>query len=213
MAHSFEVKDTLAEDILKMLEEGSPHDIKIKVSDGEVSANKDILMARSVYFKAMLSNKKFIEEVDMSHCSKAVMAKIIKFLFSGRVTFDDLSMIQLNKLYVMSNMMLLSEIKVKVNDYIENLGLEPSEQVQAKVERIQVLEKELVQKLEQTKEQREELEKELGKELEKELEQAKEQIKKLKKEGEQELQTNERLKKMMKLMKELEQDKVQRFRS
>ena len=193
-----------------MLEEGSPHDIKIKVSDGEVSANKDILMARSVYFKAMLSN---IEEVDMSHCSKAVMAKIIKFLFSGRVTFDDLSMIQLNKLYVMSNMMLLSEIKVKVNDYIENLGLEPSEQVQAKVERNQELEKELVQKLEQTMEQREELEEELGKELEKELEQAKEQIKKLKKEGEQELQTNERLKKMMKLMKEREQDKVQRFRS
>ena len=51
------------------------------------SANRDILMARNDYFATMFSDGKFIEgqtsSVDMSHCSKAVMEKIIKFLFSG----------------------------------------------------------------------------------------------------------------------------------
>ena len=40
--------------------------------------------SRSDYFATMFSNNKFIEgetsSVDMSHCSKAVMEKIVKFL-------------------------------------------------------------------------------------------------------------------------------------
>merc|ERR1719480_439092 len=98
---TFDDRDMLIKDLLNMLEQGSLNDVKIKLSDGEIVANKDILIARSDYFASMFgNNNKFIEgetgSVDMSHyCSKAVMEKIIKFLFSGRVYFGDLSLIQL----------------------------------------------------------------------------------------------------------------------
>ena len=76
-----EDRKQLAEDILKMLERGSLNDVKIKLSDGEIVANKDILIARSDYSATMFSNNRFIEgetgSVDMRHSSKAVMEKII----------------------------------------------------------------------------------------------------------------------------------------
>ena len=54
----------------------------MKVKDRD---NKDILMARREYFATMFSNNKFIEEetnsVDMSHCSKAVMERIVIYGF------------------------------------------------------------------------------------------------------------------------------------
>jgi hypothetical protein len=117
----FKDRDMLAEDLLKMLEQGSLHDVRIKLSDGEIVANKDILMARSEYFATMFSNNKFIEgetsTVDMRHCSKAVMEKIIKFLFSGVIKFSDLCLIQLLELSHMSDMMLLTKIKAEVDVY------------------------------------------------------------------------------------------------
>jgi hypothetical protein len=38
----FSDRDTLVEDLLKMLERGSNNDVKIKLRDGEIVANKDI---------------------------------------------------------------------------------------------------------------------------------------------------------------------------
>ena len=106
-----------------MLEQGSLNDVKIKLRDGEIDANKDILIARNDYFATMFSNNKFIEGktnlVDMSHYSKAVMEKIVKFLFSGTVTFDGLSLAQLLELSHISEMMLLSKFKDKVDDYLK----------------------------------------------------------------------------------------------
>ena len=120
METSFTDKDKLAEDLTRMLERGSLNDVKIKLSDGDIVANKDILMARSDYFATMLSNNKFSEGetglVDMSHCSKAVMEKIIKYIFSGTIKFKGLSLIQLLELSHMSEMMLLDEVKAKVDD-------------------------------------------------------------------------------------------------
>ena len=120
--HSFEDMMDLKEDLLKMLLLGSPNDVKIKLRDGEIAANKDILMARSDYFATMFSNNKFIEgetnSVDMSHCSKAVMEKITKFLFSGAVTFSDLNFPQLLELSHISEMILLTKLKVKVDEYL-----------------------------------------------------------------------------------------------
>ena len=114
-------RDQFAKDILKMLERGSPNDIKIKLSDGEIFANKDILMARCEYFSTMFSNNKFIEgetnTIDMGHCSKTVMGKIVKFLFSGDVKFSDLSLDQLVRLSYMSQMMLLNKFKDEVDEY------------------------------------------------------------------------------------------------
>merc|ERR1740128_1193419 len=94
----------------------------IKLIDGEIVANKDILMARSEYFATMFSNNKFIEgetgSVDMSQCSKAVMERIIKFLFSGEVTFDQMSLAQLLELSHTTDMMLLAKFKAKVDHYV-----------------------------------------------------------------------------------------------
>ena len=116
-------RDQFAKDILIMLERGSLNDVKIKLSDGEIVANKDILMARSEYFATMFRNSKFLEgetsSVDMSHCSKAVMEKIIKFLLIGFVKYDDLSLKQILELSIMSEMMLLEKFHDQVEDYIK----------------------------------------------------------------------------------------------
>ena len=117
----FDDRDQFAEDILKMLKRGSPNDVKIRCEDGDISANKDILMARSEYFATMFSNNKFIEgetsTVDMTHCSKVVMEKIIKLLFIGTVVFDDLGIIELLELSHMAKMMLLN---TKFQDQVDN---------------------------------------------------------------------------------------------
>ena len=121
---SFEDRDKLLDDLIRMMEQGSLNDVKIKVSDGEIAANKDILIVRSDYFATMFSNSKFVEGetgfVDMSHCdcSKAVMEKIIKFIFSGIIKFRDLSLIQLLELSHMSEMMLLDKIKSEVDNFV-----------------------------------------------------------------------------------------------
>ena len=113
--HIFQDRDMLVKDLIKMLEQGSPNDVRIQLSDGEIFANKDILMARSDYFATMFRNNNFIEgkncSVDMSHCSYAVMEKIVKFLFSGEAKFGDLSLSQLLELCHMSDMMILEKMK------------------------------------------------------------------------------------------------------
>ena len=74
--YNFEDRKWFDEEILKMLERGSSNDVKIKLNDGEINANKDILIARSDYFATMFSNDKFIEgetnTVDMGHCRKSL---------------------------------------------------------------------------------------------------------------------------------------------
>ena len=120
----FKDRDMFVEDILKILERGSHNDAKIKLSDGEIVANKDILMARSEYFATMLSNNKFAEgetsSVDMSYFRKDVMEKIIKFLFSGEMTFVQMDLEQLLELTHASDMMLLTKLKEKVEDYVKD---------------------------------------------------------------------------------------------
>ena len=51
-----------------MLERGSPNDVKIKLSDGKITANKDIMMTRSKYFSLTLPRKAGgTGAVDISH--------------------------------------------------------------------------------------------------------------------------------------------------
>ena len=103
---NFDDKDQFAEDILRMLYQGSFNDVRIRLSDGEIVANNYILVVRSEYFATMFSHSKFIEgetgSVDMSHCSKAVMERIIKFFFSGEISFNDLPLGELLELSRMS---------------------------------------------------------------------------------------------------------------
>ena len=109
-------------DILKMIQRGSLNDIKIKLSDGEITANKDILMARSEYFKTMFNNNKFIESqtncVDMRHCSKVIMDKIINYFFSGLRKINDLSLAQLLKLTSMLGMLMLDDQMKRTTNFI-----------------------------------------------------------------------------------------------
>ena len=119
--HDYQDREEFVQDVLNMLERGSLNDVKIKLCDGEIIANKDILIARSEYFATMFRNNKFIEgetnTIDMGHCSKTVMGKIVKFLFSGDVKFSDLSLDQLVRLSYMSQMMLLNKFKDEVDEY------------------------------------------------------------------------------------------------
>ena len=64
---------------------GSLNDVKIILEDGEILANIDVLSARCDYFATCFSNKEFVEgetqTVDLSHCRKDVMQKIINYLY------------------------------------------------------------------------------------------------------------------------------------
>ena len=121
--YNYENKEQFTEDILKILEKGSLNDVKIKLSDGKILANKDILMARSDYFETMFSNNQFKEgetnTVDMTHSSQAVMEKVVKFLFTGAVIFEDLSLAQLLELTRLSGMLLLNDIQGSAEHYIQ----------------------------------------------------------------------------------------------
>ena len=118
-------------DILKMMINGTSNDVKIVLEDGEILANKDVLCARSEYFATMLSNSssnkevKFIEgetkTVDMVYCSKIIMEKIIKYMFSGDMVLNDLSFGNLLKMMNMTSMMMLVDIHVNVKDYVLDL--------------------------------------------------------------------------------------------
>ena len=58
----------------------------------------------------------------MKHCSKAVMEKIIKYIFSGHVQCHDLnnlSLVQLLELAHISDMLLLTDLNIEVEAYIE----------------------------------------------------------------------------------------------
>ena len=108
-----------------MVTSGSSNDVKIVLEDGEIFANKDVLSARSDYFATMFSSKnefKFIEgennTVDMGHCSKVIMDKIIKFMFSGGMCLHDLSLLVLVKMMNMTSMMMLDDLHNEIRDYV-----------------------------------------------------------------------------------------------
>ena len=119
--------DKFKSDIMKMMTKATSNDVKIALEDGEIQANKDVLCARSEYFATMLSNEevKFIEgetkTVDMGYCSKLIMEKIIKYLFSGDMTLHDLSLPNLVKMMNMTSMMMMDDIYENVNEYVLEL--------------------------------------------------------------------------------------------
>ena len=113
----------LVEDLLKMIKGGSSNDVQIVLEDREIQANKDILIARSEYLASMLIKENFVEGkdncVDMRQCdvNKMVMEKIIHFLFSGEMKLNDVPLLKLLKLMRISNMMLLPDIRNRVETF------------------------------------------------------------------------------------------------
>ena len=122
--HVLDGRDKFVEDILQLLKNGSSSDVRIILEDGEILANKDVLSTRCEYFATMFSNNeaKFIEgetnSVNMSHCSKVIMEKIINYLFSGQMKFNDLKLDQLLKLMNMASLMLLDDVFTIAEDFV-----------------------------------------------------------------------------------------------
>ena len=118
--HIIDARDKFVEDILQILKDGSPNDVRIILEDGEIQANKDILIVRNEYLASMLIKENFVEGkdncVDIRQCdvNKKVMEKIVNFLFSGEMKLHDLSLMDLLKLMHMANMMLLKDLMEKV---------------------------------------------------------------------------------------------------
>ena len=78
------------EPVVSNLKEAFPVDVKIKVSDGEVWANKALLCANSEYFSAMLDGEKFKEGKegigDLEKYTKVVVNKLIHYFYSGQMS-------------------------------------------------------------------------------------------------------------------------------
>ena len=131
-------KDDFNQGMLRMLSEGSSNDVRIILSDGEIMANKDVLAAQCLYFAANFRFKEQtqndLDHIEITECSKEVMERIIKYLFTGSIKFKDLGLLQLLELLNQVRKMLLKgdlqdiirsyirdELKNVVIAYYENL--------------------------------------------------------------------------------------------
>ena len=78
------------EDALNHVKQVLPDDVKIKVSDGEVWANKALLTTSSDYFSAMLDEEKFLEGQEgvgsLKEYSKEIVSKVINYFYSGEIS-------------------------------------------------------------------------------------------------------------------------------
>ena len=94
----FNLRDKFVSDMMKMLSDGSFNDVCIKLHDGEIKANKSILVARCEYFAATFrwksNNNHDEEEIVVNDCSKKIMARIIEYIFSGFLKAKDLNLLE-----------------------------------------------------------------------------------------------------------------------
>ena len=117
-------RDEFISKMMAMLTGGTSNDVKIVLNDGEILANKDVLSAQSDYFATMFSNNKrmFIEgetrTVHFSHCSKNMMERIVKYLFSGEMKLYDMSLSDLVTMMNMTNMMMLDALKDDIQKHL-----------------------------------------------------------------------------------------------
>ena len=88
--------ESVIQDLLAHLQDSELCDVKIICSDGEIAANKSLLIMRSQYFRAMFSSNNNFEEsqtgtVKMPY-SKVVLEKVILYICSGSMVCDDLAL-------------------------------------------------------------------------------------------------------------------------
>ena len=99
-------------------------DGKILASDGELPVSKFLLGIRSPYFRSMFSdNNNFLESqtgsVKMPY-SKSVLEKVVVFLYSGKMSCEDLSLSSLLDLMDLLNLTNLPEEYVAVETFTIN---------------------------------------------------------------------------------------------
>ena len=105
-------KESVTNDILAHLQDPEYCDVRIVATDGEIPANKTILGMRSHYFRSMFSaNNNFVESqvgsVKLSY-SKAVLEKVIVYLYSGEMEFHDMDLRPLLDLIELLNLLNLA---------------------------------------------------------------------------------------------------------
>ena len=124
-------QESLLSDLLASLENPEFCDTKIESSDGNVQANKAILSMRSEYFSLkfypndslLFSPNNSSVESSASHSqsklpySKAVVKKMVLYLYSGMMDVTDLALGQLLDLMELLNLMDLSEEFQKLETY------------------------------------------------------------------------------------------------
>ena len=100
-------------DLLDSLEKPEFCNIKIVSSDGEIPASKEILSIRSEYFCRMFSQDNNFVESSTGQCKlpypKAVVKKVVLYLYSGEMDVDELDLGQLLDLMELLNLMNLTE--------------------------------------------------------------------------------------------------------
>ena len=118
-----QMKNSMCRDILKLMTKKELNDVTIKVEDGEVKANKVILMARSKYFSSMLGNKAFKETqdkvIDMKSVKKVVMEKAIRCLYAGDIDIKGLDKVEVLKLLDLLRLLMLDNAYKWVSSVVE----------------------------------------------------------------------------------------------
>jgi len=106
-----QMKNGVCSDIAKLMNKKTLNDVTVKLIDGDIGANKIILMARSKYFSNMLSNKKFVEAknnvVEMKTVKKIVMEKAIKVIYSGNIDIKGLDKYEVLQLLDLLRLLML----------------------------------------------------------------------------------------------------------
>ena len=125
MTKAIRFEDKLSRDMMRMLRDGSFHDVTIKCHDGEVSANKSVLAARSEYFAATFrwknNNEHDVKEIVVNDCSKKIMTRMLEYLFSGVMKVNDLSLFELLELKDLARRMLPGdELEELIKGYLIN---------------------------------------------------------------------------------------------
>ena len=102
------------DDLLKMMCQGTSHDVTIVLEDGEISANKDLLRARCQYFSTMLGTDNFEEGktniIPMKSVKKKLMEKVVRYIYSGEVDLVGLDNHDVLRLMDLARYLLLDDI-------------------------------------------------------------------------------------------------------
>ena len=113
--------ENVIKDLVSHIQDPDFCDVKIICSDGEIPANKSILGLRSQYFCSMFSSSNnFVESqagcVKLPY-TKAVVEKVVLYLYSGEMTCDDLALGQMLDLLELLNSMNLPEEFSSLEDF------------------------------------------------------------------------------------------------
>ena len=113
-------------DFASMLENGTSNDVTILLEDGEIKANKDVLVARSSYFSSMLNNdNNYVESqsgvVNLNYAKKAVMHGIVYYLFAGQIDYKTFTIEQLVEMMTLTRMMSIDKLSLGIENHLTSI--------------------------------------------------------------------------------------------